>query len=175
MPNLGLFRNAKKFLFGGTPTRVRLYVLGIAKARDAGHTRTASLLEARLQNSHGVFLSHKAQFPTSLDLKHPVGIVIGEGVHIGANVTIYQNVTLGGARSGDGEAGRYPTIGDGTTIFAGAVVVGGITVGSDCVIGANAVVIHDVPDNSTAIGVPARIVPRSSKNKEKEAAQNEHS
>jgi serine O-acetyltransferase len=81
---------------------------------------------------------------------------------IGENVKIFQNVTLGGARSGDWRSKSYPVIGDDTTIFAGAVVIGRITVGRNCIIGANAVVTRDVPDNATAVGIPARIIQKDS-------------
>ena len=149
------------FFLGGAKPRVRLHLHGIAYARDRGWPYLAKFLESRLQRRHGVFISRKAMFPGSLELKHPVGIVIGEGVRIGQRVKIYQNVTLGGARSGDAEANHYPHIGDDTTIFAGAVIIGKVKVGKHCVIGANAVVTKDVPDYSTAVGVPARILPRT--------------
>lgn len=148
-------------LWGGTKPLVKLHLAGIAYARDKGLTYLGRFLESRLQRKHGVFVSHKAIFPKCLELKHPVGIVIGEGVRIGQRVRIYQHVTLGGARSGDAEANQYPHIDDDTTIFAGAVVIGRVRVGKNCVIGANAVVTKDVPDNSTAVGVPARILPRA--------------
>ena len=93
-----------------------------------------------------------------LRLKHPVGIVIGSGVSIGEHVTIFQNVTLGGRRMGDGGGEKYPSIGDGTVIFAGAVVLGDVRIGKNCTIGANAVVLQDVPEGATAVGVPARVL-----------------
>lgn len=86
---------------------------------------------------------NKVMFP------HPVGIVIGDGAVIGNNVRIYQNVTLGLTENG---VGGYPTIEDGVSIYAGAVVFGGITVGTGSVIGANAIVSRDVPPNSVVFG-----------------------
>lgn len=130
--------------------------------RDSNRGKLAALASNVLQRNHGVFISRKASVPKSLKLPHPVGIVIGEGVRVGERVTIYQNVTLGGARRGDWAASNYPTIGDDTIIFAGAVVVGKVKIGKHCVIGANAVVTRDVPDYATAAGVPARIVNTSS-------------
>ena len=85
-------------------------------------------------------------------------MVIGDGVKIGKNVIIYQNVTIGGARIGDAKQSSYPEIGEGVVIFAGAVIVGKIKIGKGSVIGANAVITRDIPDNSVAAGVPARIV-----------------
>jgi serine O-acetyltransferase len=80
---------------------------------------------------------------------HPVGIVIGDGAVIGHGVRIYQNVTLGLTQNG---VGGYPTIEDDVSIYAGAVVIGGITVGAGSVIGANAIVSRDVPAGSVVVG-----------------------
>ncbi len=98
-----------------------------------------------------------------MKLKHPIGIVVGEGVVIEPNVVLFQNVTLGGARMGDAAISSYPTIGAGTVIFAGAVVVGKITIGRDCIVGANAVVTRDVPDGATVVGAPARVIRMNNK------------
>lgn len=110
----------------------------------------------RLEKVYGVCIGKTARLGRNLKLRHPVGIVIGDGVEIGDNVTIYQQVTLGGARIGDGKLGNYPSVGDGTVIFTGAKIIGGIAVGKNCVIGANAVVTENVPDNHIAVGVPAK-------------------
>jgi len=93
-------------------------------------------------------------------LPHPVGIVIGPGV-IGHNVTIHQNVTLGMREwvRGSFKTRARPNIGDDVFIYAGAVLVGGIKIGKGAVIGANAVVLQDVPEGCRAVGVPARILP----------------
>jgi serine O-acetyltransferase len=115
---------------------------------------------ARLLQSYGVYVSSKAKIGRSLNLPHPTAIVIGEGVIIGSNVTLYQSVTLGGRVTGDWRNGNYPEIGDGTVIFAGAVVVGKVRVGNQCVIHANPVVLSDIPNNSVAVGSPARVVKR---------------
>lgn len=89
-----------------------------------------------------------------INLPHPVGIVIGHNVEIGENATIYQNVTLG--QSGREEG--YPVIGADAVIYAGAVVVGPLRIGRASRIGANSVVLSDVPDCATSVGAPARIV-----------------
>jgi len=88
-----------------------------------------------------------------LNLPHATGIVIGAGVQIGSSVTIYQNVTLGVRSVNDT---TFPCIGDGVTIFAGAVIVGPVQVGNRAIVGANAVVTHDVPSDYLAVGVPAK-------------------
>jgi len=83
--------------------------------------------------------------------------VIGETTEIGDNVTIYQNVTLGGTDPANGIAGkRHPTLEDGVIIGSGAQVLGPVTIGARARIGANAVVTKDVPDNATMVGIPAR-------------------
>ncbi|MET4679383.1 serine O-acetyltransferase [Stenotrophomonas rhizophila] len=145
-------------LLGGASPRVHLHLRVMDALRRRGMKRLGRLVAARLQRKHGVFVSSKAVVPTSVELKHPVGIVIGDGVRLGERVVIYQNVTLGGARVGDWTSDNYPEVGDDSVIFAGAVVVGKIKIGKRCVIGANAVVTRDVPDGATAVGVPARII-----------------
>ncbi|MCD8024050.1 MAG: serine O-acetyltransferase [Candidatus Gastranaerophilales bacterium] len=88
-------------------------------------------------------------------IDHGMGVVIGETTIIGDNVLIYQGVTLGGTGKEAGK--RHPTIGDRVTIGAGAKVLGNITIGSDSNIGAGSVVIDDVPEHSTVVGVPGHI------------------
>lgn len=106
----------------------------------------------------GAELHPDAAIGSSLRLAHTVGTVIGAGTVIGSEVTIYQGVTLGAVRMGEGRATSeaYPRIGDRVTIYAGAVVLGGITIGDDAVIGANSVVLTDVPAAHVAVGAPAR-------------------
>ena len=85
-----------------------------------------------------------------------MGVVIGETAELGANVTIYQGVTLGGTGFATGK--RHPTVQDNVTIGSGAKLLGPITIGHGAKIGANAVVIHDVPPNSTVVGNPGHPV-----------------
>jgi len=89
-------------------------------------------------------------------IDHGVGVVIGETTIIGDDVTIYQGVTLGGVSLSSGK--RHPTIENGVVIGAGAKVLGDITIGHNSKIGANSVVIKSVPPESTAVGIPARVV-----------------
>ncbi len=83
-------------------------------------------------------------------MPHSTGIVIHQNSIVGANTTIYQHVTIGNANG--------PKIGKNCVLGSGAVILGNIIVGDNCNIGANAVVLTDVPSNSTAVGIPARII-----------------
>ncbi|MDF1881852.1 serine O-acetyltransferase, partial [Sulfurimonas sp. MAG313] len=89
-------------------------------------------------------------------IDHGMGVVIGETTIIEDDVLIYQGVTLGGVNLSTGK--RHPTIKKGAVIGAGAKVLGNITIGENSKVGANSVVVKEVPDRSTAIGIPARVV-----------------
>lgn len=91
----------------------------------------------------------------------PVGIIISKYVIMGKNCVIYQNVTIGDKDFFPaGNAAGYPQIGDNTIIYSGAFILGPVKIGKNCVIGANSVVVCDVPDDSIVGGNPASIVPR---------------
>jgi len=94
-------------------------------------------------------------------IDHGTGVVIGETTIIGDNVTLYQGVTLGGTGKEKGK--RHPTLGNSIVVGTGAKVLGNITIGDNSYIGANAVVIKDVPPNSTVVGVPGRITKQDGK------------
>ncbi|CAK4823660.1 unnamed protein product [Aphanomyces euteiches] len=89
-----------------------------------------------------------------------MGVVIGETCVIGDDVLLYQGVTLGGTGKEKGEK-RHPTIGNNVVISAGAKVVGSFTIGDNSRIGANSVVLTEVPSNSTVVGIPGKIVKRN--------------
>jgi serine O-acetyltransferase len=107
----------------------------------------------------GIEIHPGATIGSGLFIDHGMGVVIGETAEVGADVTLYHGVTLGGTSTSKGK--RHPTIGDRVTIGAGAKVLGNITIGSDSRIGANAVVVKSVPENSVVVGVPGQIVRRS--------------
>lgn len=92
-------------------------------------------------------------------IDHGMGVVIGETAEIGDDCTIYQGVTLGGTGKDTGK--RHPTLGDGVMVGAGAKILGPVEIGSNSKIAANAVVLHPVPENSTAVGIPAHVVRRN--------------
>jgi len=103
----------------------------------------------------GIEIHPGAEIGEGLFIDHGMGVVIGETSVVGKNVTLFQGVTLGGTGKEKGK--RHPNIGDNVVIGTGAKVLGNITVGANAYIGANAVVLKDVPANSTVVGVPGRI------------------
>lgn len=155
-----MLKNLIRYFVSGASYRVDKSISLIVKLRSK-HPTIAKIIANRLQKKHGVFISPSAQFDATLNLRHPVAIVIGDGVKLGKNVTIYQSVTIGGARIGDANAGNYPHIGDDTVIFSGAAIIGAVKIGKNCVIGANSVVTKDIPDGCIAAGAPARILRES--------------
>lgn len=104
----------------------------------------------------GIEIHPGAHIGKGLFIDHGMGIVIGETTIIGDNCTLYQNVTLGGTGKDKGK--RHPTIGNNVMIGSGAKVLGPFTVGDNSKIAANAVVLSEVPEGSTCVGVPARVV-----------------
>lgn len=106
----------------------------------------------------GIEIHPGAKIGPGLFIDHGMGVVIGETSVIGKNVTLFQGVTLGGTGKHKGK--RHPTLGDNVVVGAGAKILGNIHVGNNVSVGANAVVIHDVPPNSTVVGVPGRVTRR---------------
>jgi serine O-acetyltransferase len=114
------------------------------------------------------FVSQLSRFLTGIEIHpgakighrffidHGMGVVIGETAEIGDDVLIYQGVTLGG--TGHEKGKRHPTIGNHVVIGTGAKVLGGITIGNNVKIGAGSVVVKSVPDDSTVVGIPGRVV-----------------
>jgi serine O-acetyltransferase len=104
----------------------------------------------------GIEIHPGAKIGEGLFIDHGSGVVIGETSVIGRNVTIYHGVTLGGTGKDKGK--RHPTINDNVVIGAGAKLLGPISIGMNSKIGANSVVLIDVPEDSTVVGIPGRIV-----------------
>src|SRR5205085_9716780 len=115
--------------------------------------RLTSMLSRALT---GIEIHPAARIGEGLFIDHGAGVVIGETAEIGDDVTLYQGVTLGGTGFATGK--RHPTVEDNVTIGSGAKLLGPITIGHGAKIGANSVVIHDVPPNSTVVGNPGHPV-----------------
>lgn len=109
----------------------------------------------------GIEIHPGATIGRRLFIDHGMGVVVGETAEVGDDVTIYQGVTLGGTNLNKGK--RHPTIGNGVVIGGGAKVLGNIVVGENSRVGAGSVVLRDVPDNSTIVGVPGHIIFRNGK------------
>jgi len=107
----------------------------------------------------GIEIHPGARIGRRLFIDHGLGVVIGETAIVGDDVTLYQGVTLGGTGKEHGK--RHPTIEDDVVIGGGAKVLGNITVGRNCRIGAGSVVLRNVPENSTVVGVPGHIIFRN--------------
>lgn len=106
----------------------------------------------------GIEIHPGARIGRNLFIDHGMGIVIGETAEIGNNCILYHQVTLGGTGKDRGK--RHPTLGDRVFVSAGAKILGSVSIGSGSKIGANAVVLIDVPPNATAVGIPAKVIPK---------------
>jgi len=123
---------------------------------EAGVPLLPRLIAAISRAITGIEIHPAASIGRGLFIDHGMGVVIGETAELGDDVTLYQGVTLGGTGFATGK--RHPTVQDNVTIGSGAKLLGPITVGHGSKIGANSVVIHDVPANSTVVGNPGHPV-----------------
>ena len=123
---------------------------------EAGVPFLPRLVAALSRTITGIEIHPAAKIGRGFFIDHGMGVVIGETAEIGDDVTLYQGVTLGGTGFATGK--RHPTVQDNVTIGSGAKLLGPITVGHGSKIGANSVVIHDVPENSTVVGNPGHPV-----------------
>lgn len=124
----------------------------------------ASLWRRILHAWTGCDLSTDAEIGPGLNIPHPSGVVIGNKVRIGCRAYILQGVTLGGRAGACDKDGRtQPWLGDDVLVGAGAKLLGPVHIGDNVDIGANAVVVHDIPSNSTAVGIPARPIRKDGK------------
>lgn len=123
-----------------------------------GYTVAARLISQTAKFFTGIEIHPAAKIGSGLFIDHGTGVVIGETAEIGDNCTLYQGVTLGGTGKDIGK--RHPTLGNNVMVGAGAKILGPFKVGDNAKIAANAVVLSEVPSDSTAVGIPARIVKR---------------
>jgi len=127
-----------------------------SRLHGAGLPLLPRLIATATRSLTGIEIHPAAEIGPGLFIDHGMGVVIGETAKLGADVTIYQGVTLGGTGFATGK--RHPTVEDCVTIGSGAKLLGPIVVGHGAKIGANTVVIHDVPPNSTVVGIPGHPV-----------------
>ncbi len=128
---------------------------------ERGHRFLADWISKRTRKKTGIEIHPSAKIGKGVFIDHGMGVVIGETAEVGDYCTIYQGVTLGGTGKDKGK--RHPTIGNNVTIGSGAKILGPFTVGDNSKIAANAVVLNEIPPNSTCVGVPAHIVKRDNK------------
>ena len=121
-----------------------------------GNHFAARAVSQTARNITGIEIHPAAVIGKGLFIDHGCAVVIGETTVIGDNCTIYQGVTLGGTGKHIGK--RHPTLGNGVMVGAGAKVLGPVNIGDNAKIAAGAVVLKDIPENSTAVGIPARVV-----------------
>jgi serine O-acetyltransferase len=129
----------------------------------------------------GRFISYLARWLTGIEIHpgahigrrvfidHGMGVVIGETAEVGDDCTLYHGVTLGGTSWNKGK--RHPTLLAGVVVGAGAKILGPITIGAGARIGSNAVVVKDVPDNATAVGIPARVIDSAAEKQRNQQAE----
>ena len=120
------------------------------------HFFTARLISQISRFLTGIEIHPGAQIGRRFFIDHGMGIVIGETAEIGDDVMLFHQVTLGGTGKDNGK--RHPTVENNVIISAGVKVLGPIVIGENSKIGANAVVLHDIPKNATAVGIPAKVV-----------------
>jgi serine O-acetyltransferase len=123
---------------------------------DAGVPLVPRMMSTATRAMTNIEIHPAATIGDALFIDHGTGVVVGETAEIGDNVTLYQGVTLGGTGFATGK--RHPTVQDNVTIGSGAKLLGPITVGHGAKIGANSVVITDVPPNATVVGNPGHVV-----------------
>lgn len=116
----------------------------------------ALTLQSRISDVFAVDIHPAAKIGKGILFDHATGVVVGETAVIGNNVSILHHVTLGGTGKAGGD--RHPKIGDGVLIGAGATILGNVKIGAGAKIGAGSVVLRDVPQRTTAVGNPARLV-----------------
>ena len=156
-PNLGTVPLAVQVLL--TPGLLATFLQRWGRfAHVRGWNRRARILRAIAVAWTGADFVPGCRIGPGLKMHHPTGVVLGQGAVVGANCTLMQYTTLG-ERYVDGRPPHdYPVLDDNVTISVGACVLGGVQVGRGAVVGANAVVLEDVPPGAVVVGAPARVV-----------------
>jgi len=131
-----------------------------SKLYGRGFVILSRLLSQRARRITGIEIHPGAKIGEDVFIDHGMGVVIGETAVVGNNVLLYHGVTLGGI-GGDKGSKRHPTLEDDVVVGSGAKVLGPVRIGKGAKIGANAVVLKDIPPYTTAVGIPARILTKS--------------
>ncbi len=139
--------------------KVMLHYRLAHKLYENNHYFLARWISQRGVRKTGIEIHPGAKIGKGFFIDHGNGVIIGETAIVGDNVTLFQGVTLGGTGKEQGK--RHPTIGNNVMISAGAKVLGSFRVGDNSKIGAGSVVLEDLPENSTVVGVPGRVVRRN--------------
>lgn len=126
------------------------------KLHTSDHKLSARLVSQVARHYTGIEIHPGATIGKGLVIDHGMGVVIGETTEIGDNCTLYQGVTLGGTGKDQGK--RHPTLGNNVMVGAGAKVLGPVEIGDNAKIASNAVVLKEIPADSTAVGIPAKVV-----------------
>ena len=134
---------------------VWVYRLAHRMWREPGLRLPARLLSQLARAATGIEIHPGARLGRRLVIDHGMGVVVGETAEVGDDVVLFHGSTLGGKSMRRGK--RHPTLGDGVVVGAGAKILGPVWIGNGAQIGANAVVIHDVPADAIAVGVPAQV------------------
>ena len=127
-----------------------------ASRSDPFHRIQKTLLRRKLACRYGILASPSAVIGKGLRFVHPTSVVIGSHVVAGEHLSLYQNTTLGGSRTGDVKKGNQPHLGDHVTLFANSMILGRVTVGNHATIGANSCLLESVPDHAVCVGSPAK-------------------
>ena len=149
--------------------RVMIQYRRAHKLYEKGHFFLARWVSQRAARKTGIEIHPGAEIGKRLFIDHGHGVVIGETTVIGNDCTLYQGVTLGGVGTGPLTLKRHPTLEDRVMVSAGAKVIGNITIGNDSIVGAQAVVLRNVPPNCTVVGIPACIVKKDGERVRKES------
>lgn len=140
------------------PSLQATYLYRVCRALHLrGVERVPNVLAGVSRLLTGVQIYYSADIGPGLKVIHGHGTLIGAGCRIGSHFTIYQNVTVGDRLGKDSGTGKRPVIGDYVIASAGAQILGPITIGNRSIIGANSLVLHSVPENSIAAGIPAKV------------------
>lgn len=153
----GLHRKILTFHFNMSFRLILNYRIGhyLSQRRNFIYNLLIMYLKKKQIKRYSCDISYEAKIGRNIKFPHPIGIVIGVGSVIEDNVMIWQNVTLG-SKGADTKA--YPHIKSNVKLFSSSQIIGGITIGENSKVGAFSLVLKDVPDNSTAVGIPAKTI-----------------